>query len=319
VTGVVAGGGVHLGWDLVADLQQLFTYHFMVNALWSATITAVVAGVAGWFMVLRRQTFAGHTLSVVSFPGAAGALVVGVAGLWGYFGACVAAALVISAIPYAADRRGFSGESAVVGTVQAFALACGFLFAHLYQGFLSSTLNNLLFGTFLGVTDDQVLVLGAVAAAALATLAVIGRPLLFSSVDPAVAAARGVPVGLVSAVFLVTLAVAVAEISQITGALLVFALLVMPPAAAQQLTSRPAAGLVLSVAIGLVVAWLGVGIAYFSAYPTGFFITTFGFIAYVAAVGSARARGRAGRRRARSPKTGGVGPSRPERTAAVPS
>ena len=167
-----------------------------------------------------------------------GALVVGVAGLWGYFGLCIAAAMVIGAVPYTADRRGFSGEPAVVGVVQAFALGCGFLFVHLYTGFLSSTLDNLLFGTFLGVTDDQVLVLAAVAAAALATLAVIGRPLLFSSVDPSVAAARGVPVRALSAIFLVVLAVAVAEISQITGALLVFALLVMPPAAAQQLTSR---------------------------------------------------------------------------------
>ncbi len=276
--------GVHLRWDLVADLQQLFAYHFMVNALRSATITAVVAGIAGWFMVLRRQAFVGHTLSVVSFPGAAGALVVGVASLWGYFALCIAAAVVISAVPYSADRPGFSGESALVGVIQAFALGCGFLFAHLYPGFLSATLDNLLFGTFLGVTDDQVLVLAAVAAAAVATLAVIGRPLLFSSVDPSVAAGRGVPVRLLSAIFLIVLAVAVAEISQITGALLVFALLVMPPAAAQQLTSRPSSGLILSVVIGVVVVWLGVGVSYFSAYPTGFFITTFGFVAYVAAV-----------------------------------
>ncbi|MDQ2725896.1 MAG: metal ABC transporter permease [Actinomycetota bacterium] len=293
---------VHLRWDLVADVQQLLAYHFMVNALRSATITAVVAGIAGWFMVLRRQTFVGHTLSVVSFPGAAGALVVGVASGWGYFGLCIAAALVISAVPYSADRRGFSGEPAVAGVIQAFALGCGFWFSHLYRGFLSSTLDNLLFGTFLGVTDDQVLVLGAVAAAAVAALATIGRPLLFSSVDPSVAAGRGVPVRALSAMFLVVLAVAVAEISQITGALLVFALLVMPPAAAQQLTSRPSAGLALSVILGVVVVWLGVGVSYFSAYPTGFFITTFGFIAYVGAVATNRARARRGRRRTR-PRT----------------
>lgn len=291
-----AGSDVHLRWDLVADVQQLLAYHFMVNALRAATVTAVVAGIAGWFMVLRRQTFVGHTLSVLSFPGAAGALVVGVASLWGYFGLCIAAALVISAVPYSADRRGFSGEPAVVGVIQAFALGCGFAFAHLYHGFLSSTLDNLLFGTFLGVTDDQVLVLFAVAAAAAATLAVIGRPLLFSSVDPSVAAGRGVPVRVLSATFLVVLAVAVAEISQITGALLVFALLVMPPAAAQQLTSRPSTGLALSVAIGVIVVWLGVGLSYFSSYPTGFFITTFGFVAYVGAVVANRTRVCMGRR-----------------------
>ncbi|MDQ6837834.1 MAG: metal ABC transporter permease [Actinomycetota bacterium] len=296
MTGLVADAGAHLRWDVVADIQQVLAYHFMVNALRSATITAVVAGITGWFMVLRRQTFVGHTLSVVSFPGAAGALVAGVATGWGYFGLCVAAAMVISAIPYSADRRGFSAESAVVGVIQAFALGCGFLFAHLYHGFLSSTLDNLLFGTLLGVTDDQVWALAAVAVTAVAALTVIGRPLLFSSVDPAVAAARGVPVRVVSAVFLVVLAMAVAEISQITGALLVFALLVMPAAAAQQLTIRPSRGLALSVVIGVVVAWLGVGVSYFSSYPTGFFLTSFGFIAYTGAVASNRVRAALGRR-----------------------
>lgn len=287
---------IHLRWDLVADLQLLFRYHFMVNAMWVATITAVVAGVAGWFMVLRRQTFAGHSLSVVSFPGAAGAVLVGTSPLWGYFGGCIAAAVVISAVPYRADRRGSSEEPAVVGIAQALALAGGFLFARLYSGFLGSTLNGLLFGTFLGVTDDQVLILAAVAVAGVAVLAAVARPLLFSSVDPIVAAARGVPVRALSTLYLIVLAVAVAEISQITGALLVFALLVMPPAAAQQLTARPAAGAALAVGIGLLVAWLGVGVSYFSTYPTGFFITTFGFATYVGAVAVGRLRGWLGRR-----------------------
>lgn len=292
---ILSTSAVHLRWDLVADLQLLLQYHFMVNALRSATITAVVAGVAGWFMVLRRQTFVGHTLSVVSFPGAAGALLLGISSLWGYFGLCLAAAVVISAVPYTADRRGFSEEPAVAGVVQAFALGAGFLFASLYHGFLGATLDSLLFGTFLGVTDGQILVLATVAAAALAILAFIGRPLLFTSVDPAIAAARNVPVRLLSALFLVVLAAAVAEISQITGALLVFALLVMPPAAAQRLTARPAAGLALSVLIGLLVAWLGVSAAYFSPYPTGFFVTTFGILAYVGAVTAGRLGNRMGR------------------------
>lgn len=287
---------VHLRWDLVADLQLLFAYHFMVNAMLAATIIAVVAGVAGWFVVLRGQAFAGHTLSVVSFPGAAGAALIGVSSLWGYFGGCVVAAVIIGAVPHGADRGSFSEEPATVGVVQAFALGCGFLFAQLYPGFLTGTLNGLLFGTFLGVTDDQVLVLATVAAAGVAVLAGVGRPLLFASVDPAVARARGVPVRALGIVHLVVLAVAVAEISQITGALLVFALLVMPAAAAQQLTSRPATGVGLSVVIGLVVAWLGVGGSYFSTYPTGFVITTFGFAAYAGAVGSDRIRTRLGRR-----------------------
>jgi zinc/manganese transport system permease protein len=249
-------------------------------------------------MVLRRQAFAGHTLSVVAFPGAAGATLLGISALWGYFGLCVAVAVIVGLVPYNDDRRGFSEEPAVIGVIQAFALACGFLFVMLYKGFLNG-IDALLFGTFLGITDHQVVILGAVAGASLVALAVIGRPLLFASVEPAVAAARGVPVRLLSILFLVILAVAVAEVSQITGALLVFALLVMPAAAAQAITARPVLGLGLSVVIGLIVVWLGVGVSYFSVYPTGFFITTFGFAIYVAAVAGTHAVASIRRRSAR--------------------
>jgi zinc/manganese transport system permease protein len=295
---LLADSSAHLTWNLASDLHQLFAFHFMVNALRVATVTAVLSGVAGWFMVLRRQTFAGHTLSVVAFPGAAGATWLGISTLWGYFGFCILAAAVIGLVPYSADRRGFSEEPAVTGIIQAFALACGFLFVVLYKGFLNG-FNALLFGTFLGVADHQVLLVAAVAAAALLLLAIIGRPLLFASVDPAVAAAQGVPVRMISMLFLILLGTAVAEVSQITGALLVFALLVMPAAAAQQLTARPAVGLGLSVGIGLVVVWLGVGVSYFSVYPTGFFITTFGFAAYLLAVAGRQLANRLGRRRFR--------------------
>jgi len=289
---------VHLRWNVVADVRQVLQFHFMVNALRAATVTAVVSGVAGWFMVLRRQAFAGHTLSVVAFPGAAGATLVGISALWGYFGICVSVAAIIGLVPYNADRRGFSEEPAVIGVVQAFALACGFLFVMLYKGFLNG-INALLFGTFLGITDQQVVILAAVAVASLVALALIGRPLLFASVDPAVAAARGVPVRLLSIGFLIILGVTVAEVSQITGALLVFALLVMPAAAAQAITARPVLGLGLSVVIGLLVVWLGVGVSYFSVYPTGFFITTFGFATYVAAVAGNHAVASIRRRSAR--------------------
>ena len=180
---VVADSTARLSWNLVSDVRQLFEFHFMINALLAATITAVVAGAAGWFVVLRRQAFAGHTLSVVAFPGAAGAIWLGISAAWGYFGFCIGAALIIGLVPYAHDRRGFSEEPAVVGVVQAFALACGFLFVSLYQGFLNG-LDSLLFGTFLGVTDHQVVVLAVVATVALVVLAAIGRPLLFSSDRP---------------------------------------------------------------------------------------------------------------------------------------
>jgi zinc/manganese transport system permease protein len=270
-----------LAWNPVADARALLTFHFMANALEAGTAVAVMAGAIGWFMVLRRQTFAGHTLSLIAFPGAAGAALAGIPLAFGYFGACGAGALVLAGV--AADRTGsHSRESAATGTVQAFALGLGFLFVGLYHGLLNG-IDALLFGTFLGISDSQVETLVVVAIAALGLLAVVGRPLLFASVDGDVARASGVPVRALSAGFLLLLGLTVAATSQITGALLVFALLVTPAAAAQQLTARPLRGLLLTIAIGLVVTWLGLALAYFSIYPVGFYVTSLAFTAYVLA------------------------------------
>jgi zinc/manganese transport system permease protein len=276
---IVATG---LGWNIRHDIDQLFALHFMVNAFRAGTIVAVLAGAIGWFMVLRRQSFAGHTLAVVSFPGAAGAIWLGVSATAGYFTACVAAALVIALVPRPASGQGHSEESAVIGTVQAFALACGVLFVSLYGGFLNS-LTGLLFGTFLGISDRQVFTLGVVAVVVLVVLGVIARPLFFATVDGAVAQARGLPVRLLSVVFLVLLGCAAAEVSQITGALLVFALLVMPAASAQHLTARPVVGLCLTVSFAILITWLGLAVAYFSIYPVGFYVTTIGMAIFVLA------------------------------------
>jgi len=287
--------GTGLSWNIVADLRQMLQFPFMVNALRAGTIVAVAAGALGWFMVLRRQSFAGHTLAIVSFPGASGAILAGLSALTGYFAASVGAALVIAAVPRSIGGRARSSESAIIGTVQAFALACGALFVSLYGGFLNG-LTGLLFGSFLGISASQVLALLIVATAALAVLALIARPLFFATVDPDVAAARGVPVRLLGAVFLVLLGCAAAEVSQITGALLVFALLVMPAATAQQITARPMVSFALTIGLGLVTVWLGLAASYFSLYPVGFFITTFGFTGYVLA-----AAGRAFLRTIRQP------------------
>ncbi len=294
MTGPATVGQTRLSWNLPGDLHQLVAYHFMVNAFEVGTVTAVVAGAIGWFMVLRRQSFAGHTLAVVAFPGAAGAIWLGLNAAVGYFGFAAGAALVFAALPRSPSGKGFSEESAVIGTVQAMALAAGFLFVSLYRGFLDS-LTGLLFGSFLGVTDGQVLLVALVGLASLAALGLMARPLFFATVDEDVARARGVPVRLLSTVFLLVLGLAAAEVSQVTGSLLVFALLVMPAAAAQQVTARPGWSFTLTVLLSLVVTWLGLAAAYFSIYPVGFFVTTFGFATYLLAVGSRGLLARRGR------------------------
>ena len=277
-----------LTWNLVEDVRQVLEYPFMVNAFRAGAIVAVLAGLVGWFMVLRRQSFAGHTLAVVGFPGAAGAVLVGVGATYGLLAFAVVAALVIGLVP-ASTGRSYSEESAVTGTVNAFALACGYLFVVLYGGYVSGA-SALLFGSFLGISPGQVVLLLLVASVTLAGLAAIGRPLLFASVDPDVAAARGVPVRALSVAFLVLLGAAAAEVSQITGTLLVFALLVVPAAAAQAWTARPVVGAVLAVVIGVAVVWTALFVAYFSPYPIGFFVTSVAFAVYLLAVGTSRLR-----------------------------
>jgi zinc/manganese transport system permease protein len=267
-----------LSWNPLTDLHELFTYPFMVNALEAGTIVAVMAGVTGWFMVLRRQTFAGHTLSVIAFPGAAAASLAGVPLAVGYFGFCGLGALALAGI--AGSRRSLSAESAAIGSLQALALALGFLFVSLYHGVLNGV-DSLLFGTFLGITSGQVAVLLVVATAAVSLVAIAARPLFFASVDAEVARAGGVPVRLLGFGFLLVLGLSVAETSQITGALLVFALLVTPAATAHQLTPRPLLGIALSISLALAVTWLGLALAYFSIYPVGFYITSLSFGVYV--------------------------------------
>lgn len=265
----------------LADLNALLSFPFMVNALEAGTIVAVLAAVVGWYMVLRHQSFAGHTLSVMAFPGAAGAALIGIPTALGYYLACGGAALAMRGAR-GSMRRTYGAETATIATVQSAGLAAGFLFLSLNSAVLGGT-ETLLFGTFLGVGRGQVLTLLIVALAALALIAVAARPLLLETIDPEAARARGLPVAVLDTGFLLLLAAAVAATSQITGALLVFALLVAPATAAQQLTMRPGLGLALSVLFALVVVWLGLGIAFFSIYPVGFYVTSIAFAVYLAA------------------------------------
>jgi zinc/manganese transport system permease protein len=292
--------------DPITDLRALTQFPFMVNALAAGTIVAVIAGAVGWFMVLRGETFAGHTLSLMAFPGATAALLLGVSAAAGYFVFAALAALAIAAAAAAPGRLGRGHEAAVTGTVQALGLACGYLFLSLYAGVLANY-ENLLFGTFLGITRAQVITLAAVAAVCLGVLALIGRPLLFASIDAAVARARGVPTRALAVAFLLLLGFAVAETAQITGVLLVFALLVAPPATARLVTPRVGLGLALSVVLGVLICWIGLALAYFDNHPVGFYITTVAFAVYLLArAARAIAAGRETFVR-RPPATGGAG------------
>jgi zinc/manganese transport system permease protein len=275
-----AVAAVAWSWNLLADWRELTRFAFMRNALWAAVAVGVLCGIVGWFVVLRAEAYVAHTLAMVAFPGAAGAAYLGVAPLVGYLAFSVAGAVAIAVL--SPSRLRGERASAAVASVQAVALGLGYLLITLYGGALTNV-TSFLFGSFLTVTRDDVVTLFVVAGIAVAAVAVLGRRLLFTSVDLERARAAGVAVGIVSTTFLVVLGMAVAMTSQFTGVLLVFALLVAPAATAQVLTARPALGLGVSVVLAVATAWLGLTLAYFTNRPVGWWVSTVGFVLYVAA------------------------------------
>jgi zinc/manganese transport system permease protein len=265
-------------WDLVADIQILLHYHFMQNAYLAGTLVAISAGIMGYFMVLRSQSFAGHSLANVGFAGATGAVLFGIPPVVGLFLAGLLAAAGIQTLNLAARERRQSDIA--VGAMFTASLALGFLFIHLATAEYAANVYNVLFGNVLGISDTDVSIISWSTLVLLGVFLLIARPLFFASLDPDVAAASGVPVRLLAFGYLVLLALAVAVAVQVVGVLLIFALLVTPAAIAQDVTTRPAVAVAVAVALALIFTWMGLAVGYFTPYPVGFFITTFAFGTY---------------------------------------
>jgi zinc/manganese transport system permease protein len=256
---------------------SLLAQHFVHTALWAGAVVAVVSGAIGIFVVTRGASFAVHAISELGFTGAAGALVVGLDPVIGMIGGSLGVGLVLGLL----SLRGRERDSAI-GAVLAFGLGVGVLFLSLYHGYATQA-TNLLFGSIVGVSDRQLLELGVVAFIVIVGIAGLYRPLLFSSVDPEVAAARGVPLRALSVAIFLLLALTTAEAIQVVGVLLVLTLVITPAAAAQRLTARPALALGLSIAIALVATEGGILLSLAQPWPTSFFISAISFSAYVAA------------------------------------
>jgi zinc/manganese transport system permease protein len=256
---------------------QLLAEHFVHNALWAGAVAAVVSGAIGVFVVTRGMSFAVHAVSELGFTGAAAALVLGVDPVLGILGGSLLVGLVLGLL----SLRGRERDSAI-GAVLSFGLGLGVLFISLYKGYATEAL-NLLFGTIVGVSDTQLRNLVIVGAVVLLGLALVYRPLFFSSVDPEIAAARGVPLRALSVAIFLLLALTTAEAIQVVGVLFVLTLVITPAAAAQRLTGRPALALLLSVAIALLSTEGGILLSLAKPWPTSFFIATISFTAYAAA------------------------------------
>jgi zinc/manganese transport system permease protein len=245
----------------------MLDYDFMRNAFAAATVVAIVSGTVGYFLVLRGQTFAGHALAHVGFTGATGAFLVGVTPLWGLVLMTVAAGIGMGLLGERLAQR-----DVAIGIVLALSLGFGLLFLHFFTAFATQA-TALLFGNVLAVDVSTVWTLLALGVVSVTTLAVISRPLLFASLQPEVAEAKGVSLRLYSVLFLALVALATAECAQIVGVLLVFTLMVGPAAAAQRLTSGVGKGVLLSAALALCEAWLGITLAFYTDWPSSFWIT----------------------------------------------
>jgi zinc/manganese transport system permease protein len=256
---------------------DLLAQHFVHTALLAGAVVAIVSGAIGIFVVTRGASFAVHAISELGFTGAAGALVLGLDPVIGMIGGSLTVGLVLGLF----SLRGRERDSAI-GAVLAFGLGIGVLFLSLYHGYATQA-TNLLFGSIVGVSDRQLLELTVVALIVSAGLAIIYRPLLFSSVDPEVAAARGVPLRALSVAMFLLLALTTAEAIQVVGVLLVLTLVITPAAAAQRLTARPGLALALSILIALAATEGGILLSLAQPWPTSFFISAISFAVYVAA------------------------------------
>ena len=263
---------------LIPGIRTMFEYDFMINAFAASGIVAVLAGIVGYFLVLRGQTFAGHALSHVGFTGATGAVLLGISPIWGMVGFTLAAGIGMGAL---GER--LAGRDVAIGVVLSGALGFGLLFLHFYTSF-ATQVTALLFGNVLAVSRDTLAVLAGIGAVSLVALALIARPLLFASLQPELAEAKGVSLRTVSMLFLAVCALAVAAATQIVGVLLVFTLLVGPAAAAQNVSTRLSSGVLLAALFALFEAWAGIALAYHTDWPTSFWITALSAMVYGASL-----------------------------------
>ena len=261
--------------NLIADLQQMLNYQFMQHAFEAGTITALVAGITGYFVVLRRSAFTAHAFSEIGFAGAAGAILINVPPIAGLVGGSVLGGLAIAALGKRAANR-----DTQIGIVLAFTLGLGLLFLNLYTAYATEAY-SILFGEILGISFPAVELTVIAMLLILVGIGVIYRPLLFSSLDEDVAEAKGIPMLFLGIAFMLIVAIAVSFAVQVTGVLLIFSLMVTPAATAQYMSRKPATAILVSIVIAVVTTWVGLFIAFYTPYPVSFFITAIVFALYL--------------------------------------
>lgn len=280
---------------------------FMINAWVTGTIVAVVAGVVGFFVVLRGSAFPAHAIPKGAFAGAAGASLLGVSTLAGLAVFSVLGALGIGVL----GRKGRSDVATALALVLMLALGAAFLsLTTQYE----PEIYALLFGEILGVSSTQILPVAVLGAACIVAIAVLWRPLLLTSAMPEAAAAQRVRTQALQMCFLLVVALATAMTVPVTGALLIFSLMIGPPAAARSFTARPALAMLLSVMVALATVWAAIAASFVWNWPVGFFVGVLAAVSYGIGRGWAAVSGRL-RPRVVAPRSGAPHTPEPQRDA----
>ena len=268
-------------WETTAYLLQ---QPFVINALLATALLGLLAGFIGPFIVLRQMSFSVHGTSELALTGAAAALLFSFdLGLGAILGS------VIAALIFGLLGRDRSRRDSAIGVTMAFGLGLAVLFIHLYPGRSGSSF-ALLSGQIVGVSDQSLARMAIVAAIIVGAIVILYRPLLFSSADPEVAEAHGVPIRAINLIFAVLVGLAAAQAVQIVGVLLVLALLITPAAAAATVARSPGASIGLTVAFALTASVGGLVLSLAPGVPISVFVTTISFIIYLACRGIAGLR-----------------------------
>jgi len=264
----------HVG-DMFSNVCDIFSYDFMCNAFIAGTMAAIVSAIMGYFMVLRAQAFASHALSHIGFAGAAGAGLIGLSPPAGQLGLTLIAAICMGGMGERAAK-----SDVAIGVTLAFSLGLGILFLYFYSNYAGHAM-SILFGDLLSVSHALLKTMFYYSVISLLGLVFLAKPLLFATLEPELAEAKGVSLHLISILFLVLVSIAITEASQVVGILLVFALLIGPAASAICCTQTFWRGLGLSILFGLIIVWLGIFLTYFTNWPASFWISTLSFISYL--------------------------------------
>lgn len=247
--------------------MEIFQYEFMQHAFLAGILIALLSGALGYFVILRNLSFASHALGHISFAGATGALLLGLSPLTGQLVLTLLCALLMGLFEGRLRKN-----DPIIGIILAFALGLGSLFLSFHQAYTGQA-NSILFGNLLGVSTHALQVMLILTSVTFLFLALLSRPLLFSSLEPELAQARGLPLIFISVLFLCFLAVGVTLASQAVGVLLIFTLLIGPASISLQYTHSFWSGIISSILLTLFIVLLSLFLTYYTQWPLSFWVS----------------------------------------------